>query len=359
MEALALCCNFFSGDPLPLKAIKSDPHISTETDANEPHVSFGLESADDPSVVFSDSYDNITNGYVYDLIWSGGPKIKELSPDLISTDESPNSVVEVSESAGENNHKKLDDTRDHSTTFDYSVESHSEVIEEIKTGGKAESFNDNNRNHMLERHKNVKIFFDQEFKETSDDSEFSRSKQVAFNEQISSSISSNDNITNSNNSQNIWTSVKGMFNKKLKIQKEKQQVTFSLDDTDVDSKVSGPSLVTDSGSRLVTDSASVLKTNSGSRLMTNSGSRLMTGSGSGTGMPVKRRDSGYRRSISCDPIASGETVLPSTDPVDIKYSDENFPVKVSLTLLRSEQPKLHRVLVVVSPTGLSSYKQRY
>lgn len=322
-----------SCDPLPFKAIKSDPHISTETDASEPpHVSFGLESADDPSVVFSDSYDNVTNGYVYDLIWSSGPKIKELSPDLINTDESPDSVVAVTESTDEKDHNKPDGAGDYSTTFDYSLESESEFIEEIKTEATTGSLKDSDKNHMLERHRNVKIFLDQEFKEISDNSEFSHSKQVAVSERISSSISSNDNKTNSNNSQNIWTNVKGMFNRKLKMQKEKQQVTFSLDDTDVDSKVSGPKLVTGSRSRLVTDSASVLMTNSGSRLMTNSKSRLTTDPVSSTGLPMKRRDSGYRRSISCDPVASGETVLPSTDPVDIKYSDENFPVKTNVTL---------------------------
>ena len=301
-----------------LKAIKSDPHICCETDVMNPSpVSFGHESNDDANVVFSDSYDgSLSNSYVYKPIWTPGPRIKELSPDLHSTSQSPESYIDLSDSYV----NKVDETRmsesiifesdsfkdvgkasgettDYGTSVDHSYDlkiRHDRNMSDRNVSYSSRSNTDNDqKNHMIERHKHVKMFMEKEFPRNGELTPDSNINSIP----IINSITKCDKVITLNKTSNALTNLKGMFNKSILV--DKPQVSFSTESSDIDYQVSSSTHMTSSSSRTP------------------------------TGILIKHGHTHYRRSISADPVASGETVLPSVDTGSHKYSDENFPMKVT------------------------------
>lgn len=273
-----------------MKAIKSDPHISSEADIlNTSPVPGGQESIDDTNVVFSDSYDgSFFNGYVFEHVWSSGPRIKELSPDLHSTDNSHDSLVQISEHVVDKI-KTIEDNGNcgHGTSVDVSFHSSSKKTEYLSINNE-----DNDKNHMIDRHKCVKKFMDTELKKQVKFPDVSNHEQSVL---MRNGVTKCDNIVKFNRTSNAFANIEGIFNKAAGA--EKPKVTFSIENSDMDYPVCN-SQGTSSGYRTP------------------------------TGMLIQTA-SRYRRSISCDPVASGETVLPSLGPDKRKFSDENFPMKVS------------------------------
>ena len=281
---------------------------------NPSPVSSGHDSIDDPNVVFSDSYDaSLSNSYMYKPVWTPGPRIKELSPELHSTDESPESNIDFSDS----NVNKTDETQT-SESIVFESDSFKDGINE--TSGEIPDFGtsvdpafdlnscpdtnvslatssktDNDKNHMVERHKHLKMFMEKEFESSNNDlTADANIKGIP----IVSSIPKCDKVVTLNKTSSALTNFNGMFNKSILV--DKPQVTFS---TDSNYQISSSTHVTNSSSQTP------------------------------TGILIKPRQSQYRRSISADPVASGETVLPSVDTGSHKYSDENFPMKVRGVIL--------------------------
>ena len=263
-------------------------------------MSFRLDNVDDSSIIFSDSFENnVSNGYVYDCLWNAGPKIKELSPDLISTDESHSTVENLENSGFVENFENSEDRCDSKVEMsENSVSIEFDSLSDVQSENQLRITsvnNDNKRNHMVERHVNLKKFLDSEFKVNHELTGFTDVSKTS----VHGSVVSSEKRVDTYGAVNVWTNFKGIFSNRFKVNTRPAipKVVFDVEDSDVDSRV------------------------------TNSG--LGKHSGSSTGVVQKSgRDTGYRRSISCDPLASGETVLRSTEPVDIKYSDENFPMKV-------------------------------
>ena len=286
-----------------MKAIKSDPHISQETDLLNPSpASFGHESIDDASVVFSDSFDaSISNGYVYEPVWTPGPRIKELSPEslveisdsyIVKIDETQTSESNMNESDSFKGDKvKTNEKSDCGTSVDHSYDD-LETRQDGNSLYSSRSNRDSDKNHMIERHKHLKMFMKKEFKSKSRLTDNSDIKGLP----IISSTTKCDKVVTLNKTSNALTNLKGMFNKSIMV--DTPQVTFSTESSDIDYQISSSTQVTSSSSRTP------------------------------TGMLIKQGHTQYRRSISADPVASGETVLPSVDPGSHKYSDENFPMKV-------------------------------
>ena len=278
---------------------------------NPSPVSFGPESNDDANVVFSDSYDgSLSNSYVYKPIWTPGPRIKELSPDLHSTEISPDPLIDFSDGYAvkvdetqtsesiifESNSFKDEgtetgETTDYGTSVDHSYDLKIRHDRNVSYSGKSNT--DNDKNHMIERHKHVKMFMEKEFPRNCELTPDSNTNSIP----IINSITKCDKVITLNKTSNALTNLKGMFNKSILV--DKPQVSFITESSDIDYQISSSTHMTSSSSRTP------------------------------TGMLIKHGHTHYRRSISADPVASGETVLPSVDTGSHKYSDENFPMKVT------------------------------
>ena len=196
------------------------------------------------------------------------------------------SLEELLEHSSHNNVDGNENSTSVSVIFDDQFDAQSESKDTHLDSNSINTVDDNGKNHMLERHPKLKEFFDNEFKDNQD----------SLNGRVNGDVVNSDIHIDTQDTRTVWTNLKGMFSNRFKMTAgARPKVVFNVEEADSDSKTN----------------------------------TSVTQSGSSKGVVQRRsRDTGYRRSISCDPLASGETVLPSTEPIDIKYSDENFPVKV-------------------------------
>ena len=223
---------------------------------------------------------------------------------MISEDESQITTADNLESLSSeellehNSHNNVDGNENStsvSVIFDDQFDAQSESNDRHLDINSINTVNDNGKNHMLERHPKLKEFFDNEFKDNQD----------SLNGRVNGDVVNSDIHVDTQGTRTVWTNLKGMFSNRFKMTAgARPKVVFNVEEADSNSKTN----------------------------------TSVTQSGSSKGVVQRQsRNTGYRRSISCDPLASGETVLPSTEPIDIKYSDENFPVKVQYLITLNSQ----------------------